>query len=81
MRFDILLFAGARQAVGADRVTVDLPNGADIATLRARLIEAAPPLASLAARSRFAVDNRFVDDKHELRDGVEIALVPPVSGG
>ncbi|HAN99068.1 MAG TPA: MoaD/ThiS family protein [Planctomycetaceae bacterium] len=81
MRFDILLFAGARQAVSADRVTVDVPNGADIATLRARLIEVAPQLASLATRSRFAVDNRFVDDKHELRDGVEIALVPPVSGG
>ncbi len=81
MRFDILMFAGARQAVGTDRITVDVPDGADIAALRARLIEIAPPLASLAARSRFAADNRFVADKHELRAGAGLALVPPVSGG
>jgi len=30
---------------------------------------------------RFAVDGDFVSDDHPLRDGAEVALIPPVAGG
>jgi molybdopterin synthase catalytic subunit len=33
------------------------------------------------ARSRLAVDEEFADDDAPLRDGAEVAIVPPVAGG
>ena len=76
----VLYFAGARDAAGTARETLaEAP--ATVGALRRALAEAHPPLARVLARSRVAVDEEFAADDAPLRDGAEVAIVPPVSGG
>jgi molybdopterin synthase catalytic subunit len=76
----VLYFAGARDAAGTARETLpDAP--ATVGELRRALVAAHPRLAPVLARSRIAVDQEFAEDAAPLRDGAEIAIVPPVAGG
>jgi molybdopterin converting factor subunit 1 len=81
MIFNVRLFARARDLGGADRVTVDLPDGATVADMRRRLVALHPQLADLTGKCAVAVDAEFADDGQVLTEGAEIALLPPVSGG
>jgi molybdopterin synthase catalytic subunit len=81
MKVAVRLFARAKDLAGAEVVTLDLPEGAYVGDLRRRLAEEYPPLASLLPRSAVAVDNEFAEDGFALRNGAEVALLPPVSGG
>ncbi len=70
----VRLFAGLRERAGADRVQVELPDGARVADL----LEA----MELAPRSCVVAINReYADAGMAVREGDEVALVPPVSGG
>jgi molybdopterin synthase catalytic subunit len=76
----ILYFAGARDAAGTAReVLADAPP--TVGALRRALEAAHPSLARVLARSRLAVDQEFAPDEAPLRDGAEVAVVPPVAGG
>ena len=76
----ILYFGGARDAAGTGReVLPDAPP--TVGALRRALEAAHPPLARILARSRVAVDQEFAGDDAPLRDGAEVAVVPPVAGG
>lgn len=80
MPVQVLYFAGARDAAGtAQEVLSSVPS--TVGDLRRALTVAHPGLARVIARCRIAVDQEFVDDGAELRDGAEVAVVPPVSGG
>lgn len=81
MKVTIRFFARAKDIAGADALTLDVPDDADVAALRRVLGERFPAMASLLARSAFAVDNEFADDAQRLTADAEIALLPPVSGG
>jgi molybdopterin synthase catalytic subunit len=81
VRVTVLYFAAARERAGTDRDSFDLPAGASAGNARARAIEAHPALAAIAPHLRLAVDKSFANDSAPLRDGSEIALIPPVSGG
>ncbi len=80
MPVHVLYFAAAREAAGAARETLAAVP-ATVADLRHALIEAHPGLARILPRCRIAVDQDFADDATPLRDGAEVALVPPVAGG
>jgi molybdopterin converting factor subunit 1 len=77
----VRLFARARDLAGADRIAVELPDGATVGDLRRRLAEVHPRLAELVARSALAVADEFAEDAQLLPPVAEIALLPPVSGG
>ena len=77
----VLLFAAARDLAGADAVTVPVAPPVTVGGVRRGLAVACPALAGLCARSRLAVDLAFADDADPVRDGAEVALIPPVSGG
>lgn len=77
----VLLFAAARQRVGAGSVELDVELPTTIAEVCAVLVERYPSLEGLVATSRWAVDQSFVDKGTTIRGNEEIALIPPVSGG
>ena len=81
MNLRVLLFARARDLAGAEQVAVELPAGATVADLRRAVVAQYPKLAHLADRCAVAVDAEFAGDDRVLREGAEIALLPPVSGG
>jgi molybdopterin synthase catalytic subunit len=80
MPIHVLYFAGARDAAGAAEETLaEVPP--TVGALRRDLERAHPALGRVLARCRIAVDEEFADDATPLRDGAEVAVVPPVSGG
>jgi molybdopterin converting factor subunit 1 len=81
MRVTILYFAAARERAGVSSETIDVPDGATAAQALARVCEQHPALEALASKLRLAVDQDFAPPDRKLREGSEVALIPPVSGG
>jgi molybdopterin synthase catalytic subunit len=81
MILHIKLFAGAREAVGAREVRLDVPENLTAAEVLTRLGERYPRLGPMLASLRLAVNREYVRSDHRLRQDDEVALIPPVSGG
>lgn len=77
----VRLFARARDLARAEVLQVELADGATVSDLRRRLAADHPLLAGLLARSALAVESEFAADSLVLSTDVEVALLPPVSGG
>lgn len=78
MSVQVLYFASLREAAGCDSEIVDTPDS--LAGLYASL-QARRGFTLGRERLRVAVDGAFVDWSSTVRDGAEIAFIPPVSGG
>jgi molybdopterin synthase catalytic subunit len=81
MRVTVRLFAAHREALGQSSLQTDLPDGTTAAGAFARLAQDHPALASTADAVAFAVNREHVSPDTALRDGDELALLPPVAGG
>jgi molybdopterin converting factor subunit 1 len=81
MRVTILYFAAARERAGTSSDTLELADGATAGDALAAACARHPPLHAVATKLRLAVDQEFAAADRALRDGSEIALIPPVSGG
>ena len=81
MKIRLLAFASAGDALGASEMEIEMPEGSRVADLRARLDGEHPGFVPLWPRLAVAVDGRVVSVEEPLRDGAEVALLPPVSGG
>ncbi|HVR62292.1 MAG TPA: molybdopterin converting factor subunit 1 [Polyangia bacterium] len=81
MRVQILYFAVLRERLGREQEAIELPDGATVAAALAALSGRYPPVAALLPRVQTAVNRAFADGAAALRDGDELALIPPVAGG
>jgi MoaE-MoaD fusion protein len=79
MKIKVRLFAGARELVGAGAVQQSLPDGATVQDLADALYDAHAGLRDM--RLRFAVNATYGEASTVLRDGDEVACIPPVGGG
>ncbi len=79
----ILLFAGAREAVGQPRLMRNLgPDGAELADLLGSIEREYPRLGPVLRISRIVLNGRFLaKPQGRVRPGDEIAVHPPYSGG
>jgi molybdopterin synthase sulfur carrier subunit len=75
----VLYFASLRDAAGTAEETLRMP-AADAAGLYA-LLQARHGFAMPRERLRVAIDGAFARWTDPLRDGCEVAFIPPVSGG
>jgi molybdopterin synthase catalytic subunit len=74
VRVSVRLFAGLRERAGAGRLELDDVANVDDVWPRLGLGDEPPGLL-------YAVNREYVERGHELHDGDEVALIPPVSGG
>jgi molybdopterin synthase sulfur carrier subunit len=79
MKIRVLFLASQRDGAGQAEAVVDC-DAADAAALYAQL-QALHRFALPRERLRVAVDGAFADWHAPLRDGSEVAFIPPVSGG
>ncbi len=80
MKIQILLFAQLREAIG-ERVVLEAAQGVTVEELGAELLASRAAGRFTSLPLRYAVNETFVPDNHELRDGDIVAMIPPVSGG
>jgi molybdopterin converting factor subunit 1 len=77
----VLAFARLRELLGFGERVVSVPDGTTVESLFARFASDQPELAALRASTRFARNGALASATTEVRDGDEIALLPPVGGG
>jgi molybdopterin converting factor small subunit len=81
MKITVRLFAGAAQQAGVRTLTLELCDGADVATARDALLAEMPQLKSMCDVSLWATETEVLDEHTLLKPDSELAMIPPVSGG
>jgi molybdopterin converting factor subunit 1 len=80
MRVSVRLFAGLRERAGGQHVEVELPEGAVVEDLLAAM--GSTPVGPLApGQCVVAINREYAPRGEPIREGDEVALIPPVSGG
>ena len=77
----VRLFARAKELAGTDKMVFELVAGATVQDLRDRLRHNSPALAPFLERCAIAINCEIAKDTTVLPDKVEVAILPPVSGG
>ncbi len=77
----LLYFAAAREKAGLSSERLELPAGATVRELLDAVRQRHPELADVLPRCRVAIDQSFATVDASVRDGAEVALIPPVAGG
>ena len=80
-RVDVLYFSSLRLALGLERESFDLASPSHHRDILRSIADAHPAQASAILGARLAVDRSFVAGDITLREGAEIAVITPVSGG
>lgn len=81
MHVQVRLFAILRDAASVGDVRLELSEPATVASVAGPLVERFPLLAPYLSRVAYAVNCNYAAPTTELREGDEVALIPPVSGG
>lgn len=81
MRFTVLFFAQARDRAGRPHALFEVPDGSRVSDAVAAIRADYPQLDDLWPHLAVAVDGVLAPEDAPLRDGAELALLPPVSGG
>ncbi|MFQ6100158.1 MAG: molybdopterin converting factor subunit 1 [Anaerolineae bacterium] len=77
----VKFFAAPREALGTGEIEMEIPAGTTVEELIALLTEEYPALRAYTRFISVAVNRAYVGMQTELRDGDEVACLPPVGGG
>jgi molybdopterin converting factor subunit 1 len=82
MTLTVRLFAVLRERARADRVDLDIAEGATVAEALRQLAQS-KELGNVleGLPTVMAVNREYADPERRLRAGDELALIPPLSGG
>jgi len=81
VRVTVLLFARPREVLGTGSLELELAHGSTAGDVFDLLVLRAPELARMKSVIRPAVDSQYSTWASELREGSEVALIPPTAGG
>ena len=81
MRVRLLSFGPLKAALPPDGAWVDLPGEGCVADLVRTLVDKGTFSEAAMRTSAVAVNREYAGPEHLLRDGDEVAILPPVSGG
>ena len=81
MHVTVLFFAGARERAGIGRVEVELEPDSSLGDAIERALASVGRDGVLSSNVMLARNGVYVDRSDQLKDGDEVAVIPPVSGG
>lgn len=81
MHVTVRLFARLRELAGASELGREVPDGSTAADVWNGLTREFPPLADYTKAISVAVNEDYARLTTSVRDGDDIAFLPPVSGG
>jgi MoaD family protein len=81
MKIIVKLFASYKEALGKEEIALELEDNSDISKLLDILRNDYPKLGNLMETLVVSVNLEYADYDRKLKEGDEVALLPPVSGG
>ena len=81
MHIKVMLFASFREIVGSSSLLLTVEAGSTTSTIFEQLCESYPPLRDGADQISVAVNKAYITEPLTLKDGDEVAFLPPISGG
>lgn len=81
VKITLKLFGSLREAVGESTIPLELDDDARVADARAWLAKRNPLVDQLGDRLAASVNLEIASPDQALRDGDEVAFLPPVAGG
>jgi molybdopterin synthase catalytic subunit len=81
MRIHVKFFAILRDKTGTAEAAVEVPDGTSAGGAVEAVTQRYPAAREVLARVAVAVNREYASRETVLRDGDELALIPPVSGG
>ena len=81
MQVRTLFFGMLKDLVGRGTDLIDLPEHATLGDVVSHYEKLIPRLGELAASIAISINQEFAGPDSKLKDGDEIAFLPPVSGG
>jgi len=81
MKIKVLFFGLTQDLTGVQQDLTEFPNGANLDALWGRYATRFPRLNDLSGALVLAVNQEVADRARALKDGDEVAFLPPVSGG
>ncbi len=81
IKVKVKLFAIYQEAFDIPELILALPKQSTVNNILDSLIEQKPQLEQWRKITRFGVNLKFVEADTIVKDGDEVVLIPPVSGG
>jgi molybdopterin synthase catalytic subunit len=81
MQVQLLFFATLKDIVGSRQLKLEVPSGATVADVLSSLEQSYPRIKDYRPVLLTALNEEYVDQGTHVRDGDEVAIFPPVSGG
>jgi molybdopterin synthase catalytic subunit/molybdopterin converting factor small subunit len=81
MKIGVLFFGVLRDVLGRSGETVNLPEGAKVREILVYYARKAPQFEEMASSLAISVNQEYSGPDRTLREGDEVGLLPPVSGG
>jgi MoaD family protein len=81
MKIHVHFYAQLRDLIGVRKLDVDLSEGATVRDLLEKIYAHQPALRSHDKSILIGAGVEFVDRNYRLKQGEEIAIMPPVQGG
>jgi molybdopterin converting factor subunit 1 len=81
LKITILYFARVKDLVGLEKEIINLSYGTTVETLLANMSLIHPKIKDMLNIIQVAINYKIVNKNTLLRNGDEVAILPPVSGG
>jgi molybdopterin converting factor subunit 1 len=81
MKVRCLFFAEAKELVGKNTLDLEFKDSCDTAQLVTELLSRYPSLKKIIDNCLVAVNLEYISRPVFLKDGDEVAIIPPLSGG
>lgn len=81
IKVKVKLFAIYQEIYKQKEITLKIPEKSKVKDILKIIIQEKPSLKNWENITKLAVNLEFVSPEFQVKDGDEIALIPPVSGG
>ncbi len=81
MKINVLLFAKLKERFGRDNIALELPDRTKACEVLNALCEDKEEAKRICRSVMFATNETYISSDTLLKDGDELAIIPPVSGG
>ena len=81
MKTRVQLFAVLRDIVGQNEVVISVPPHSTVSSLIDALVQQYSQIAEWRKHIRIAVNQEYVSHDYLLKEGDDVVVIPPVSGG